>query len=240
MDTQLPFYLALAFGVVTLAAYLIYLLIIKKSTYLSPTGKTVAYIILFIWLALQGILGVNKIYSTNLDSFPPKLFLLGIFPVIAAIIILMITKSGKAFVDSLPLREITYLNTVRVGVELVLLGLFLHRAVPKIMTFEGGNFDILSGLSAPLIAYLVFTKKKLKRGALLLWNFICLGLLINVVTKALLSAPFPLQKLAFDQPNFGILIFPFVWLPTFIVPVVLFGHLIAIRRLIVHRDAPTI
>ncbi|MDB6080057.1 MAG: putative transrane protein of unknown function, partial [Akkermansiaceae bacterium] len=47
----------------------------------------------------------------------------------------------------------------------------------------------------------------------------------------LLSAPFPFQRLALDQPNVAILSFPFIWLPTFIVPVVLFTHLASIRQL---------
>ena len=59
----------------------------------------------------------------------------------------------------------------------------------------------------------------------------CLGLLANIVVNALLSTPTPIQKFAFDQPNIAILNFPFSWLPTFIVPIVLFGHLASIRQL---------
>jgi hypothetical protein len=46
------------------------------------------------------------------------------------------------------------------------------------------------------------------------------------------STPSPLQKIAFDQPNIAILNFPFSWLPTFIVPIVLLGHLVSIRQLL--------
>jgi hypothetical protein len=67
----------------------------------------------------------------------------------------------------------------------------------------------------------------------LVWNFICLGLLFNIVVHAVLSAPLPFQQLAFDQPNVAILYFPYVWLPAFIVPVVLLSHLVAIRKLII-------
>ena len=103
------------------------------------------------------------------------------------------------------------------------------------MTFEGRNFDIVAGITAPLIAYFGLTKAKLNRQAILIWNFVCLGLLVNIVANALLSAPSPIQKFAFDQPNIAILNFPFIWLPTFIVPVVLFGHLTSIKQLIQHK-----
>jgi hypothetical protein len=87
-------------------------------------------------------------------------------------------------------------------------------------------------LTAPLAYYFGFVKKKIRRTSLLLWNFACLLLLGNIVVNAALSAPSPFQRLAFDQPNRAVLYFPFIWLPAFIVPVVLFAHLVSLRRLL--------
>ena len=100
------------------------------------------------------------------------------------------------------------------------------------MTFEGRNFDILAGISAPFIAYFAFKENEIKQKLLLIWNIIGLGLLLNIVVNAFLSAPSPLQLFAFDQPNIAILNFPISFLPTVMVPIVLFGHLVSIRRLI--------
>jgi hypothetical protein len=100
------------------------------------------------------------------------------------------------------------------------------------MTFEGRNFDIMSGLTAPFVFYFVFIKKTLGTKVILIWNLVCLGLLINVVTNAILSAPFPFQKFSFDQLNIAILYFPFVWLPCCVVPLVLISHLAAIRTIL--------
>jgi hypothetical protein len=72
---------------------------------------------------------------------------------------------------------------------------------------------------------------------ILIWNFICLGLLANIVVNSLFSTPSPIQKFSFEQPNIAILYFPFSWLPTFIVPIVLFGHLISIRQLLKQKTA---
>jgi len=105
------------------------------------------------------------------------------------------------------------------------------------MTFEGTNFDILAGISAPFIAYFAFEKKLLNLNLVLIWNIISLGLLLNIVVKAMLSAPSPIQKIAFEQPNIAILYFPFCWLPTFIVPIVLFSHLVAVRKLVLRTKS---
>lgn len=79
---------------------------------------------------------------------------------------------------------------MRIPVEIILFWLFLNKEVPELMTFEGRNFDILAGLTAPFIAYFGLTKLNIKRKLILVWNFICLGLLINIVVNAIFSAPY--------------------------------------------------
>jgi len=100
------------------------------------------------------------------------------------------------------------------------------------MTFSGRNFDILAGITAPIIYFVCFRDSAISnRLLLLIWNFISLLLLLNIVINAILSLPFPFQQFAFDQPNIAVLYFPFTWLPSCIVMAVLFSHLIAISRL---------
>jgi len=237
MIQNLPTYIVISFILTTVATLFLFFRIIRNSD--SEKIRRKANLIpigLIIWLMVQMALTLNHFYSQNLSAFPPKLFILGILPPLLLIISLLITKKGREFIDSLPLKNITYLNIIRIPVELVLYWLFLQKAIPELMTFEGRNFDILSGISAPIVAYLVFTKRKLSHNFILIWNLICLGLLVNIVINALFSAPFPIQKLAFEQPNIAILHFPFSWLPTFVVPVVLFGHLVSIRQLIIKKD----
>jgi hypothetical protein len=148
------------------------------------------------------------------------------------IVALFVTVNGRRFLDNLDLRVLTILHTVRILVEVVLFLLFINKAVPRLLTFDGRNFDILSGLSAPVIYFLAFKKNHVRKNLLLVWNLICLCLLMNIVVHAILSAPFTFQQLAFDQPNIAVLYFPFIWLPCCIVPLVLLAHLAAIRQLL--------
>jgi hypothetical protein len=193
------------------------------------------FIGLTIWLTIQAVLTLKNIYNSDTNTFPPKIILTGILPTILTFFLLFATSKGRQFIDSLPLKNLTYINIVRIPVEIVLFWLFINKAIPELMTFEGRNFDIIAGISAPIIAYFGLTKTKLSRQTILLWNFICLGLLVNIVINALFSTPSPIQKFAFDQPNIAILNFPFSWLPTFIVPIVLFGHLTSIRQLMKYK-----
>ena len=233
MIENLPTYISLTFGLTTVATLLLFIWTIRNSNSETTRTKSTPILIgLTIWLIIQTFLTLKNSYKIDTNTLPPKIILFGIFPAIFIILVLFVTQKGKQFIDSLPLKNLTYINIVRIPVEIVLFWLFLNKAIPELMTFEGRNFDIIAGITAPFVAYFMFSKNKFHRQKMLIWNFICLGLLINIVVNALLSAPSPIQKFAFDQPNIAILNFPFSWLPTFIVPIILFGHLASIRQLL--------
>jgi len=222
MIGQLPLYVSLIFGLTTLLTVWFF----NRAAHQSKVGL----LVLLIWLTIQTALGLSGFYLKT-DTIPPRFPAL-IGPPLLLLIGLLLTKRGRNFLDNLPLSHLTLLHITRIPVELVLFWLFLSKAVPEIMTFEGRNLDILSGLTAPVVYYFGFVRKTLSQSVLLVWNLICLGLLINIVATAALSVPSPFQQLAFEQPNIAILYFPFVWLPSVVVPIVLVAHVAAIRRLI--------
>ncbi|HLL43592.1 MAG TPA: hypothetical protein VK369_10655 [Segetibacter sp.] len=236
MVQNIPTYVALIFALTTAATLWFFIWAIRSSMKERTRQKWKPVLIgLIIWLIIQGVLTLKNMYNTDTNSLPPKFLLFGILPTILTTIWLFSTSKGREFIDDLPLKNLTYLHVIRIPVEIGLFYLFLYKAVPELMTFEGRNFDIFSGITAPFVAYYGFTKAKVNKQLLLIWNFICLGLLINIVVNAFFSAPFPFQKFAFEQPNVAILNFPFSWLPTFIVPIVLFGQLTSIRQLLKHN-----
>jgi hypothetical protein len=204
-----------------------------RESNLSRSGANIALFGLIAWLFFQSIVSLKGFYYTDTRSLPPRFGLL-IVPPLLVIILLFITRRGRVFMDTLPLVPITLLSIVRIPVEITLYWLCLHRYVPELMTYIGRNFDLISGNSAPFIAYAIY-RSAISRRLILLWNIIALGLLLNIVVNAALSAPLAFQQFAFDQPNVGLLYFPFIWLPSFIVPVVLFAHLVSIRRMLIKR-----
>jgi hypothetical protein len=182
------------------------------------------------WTILQTILGISGIYQDT-EAIPPKLMLFGIFPTLLFIIATFLTTKGREFIDNINLQGLTYFHSIRIPVEVILSLLFHQGVVSVYMTFEGTNFDLFSGLTAPIVAYLAFRTSPKKVKPLFWWNIICLLLLLNVVITAVFAFPSPFQKLAFDQPNIAVLYFPYNLLPSVIVPIVLFAHLVAIRQM---------
>jgi hypothetical protein len=219
---NIPLYISLVF--IATAFFTLFFL------YRAGNKPTIILVVALLWMVLQSVIAATGFYQQT-TAVPPR-FLLTILPSLALILTLFLTRRGKKWINSFNTTWLTYLHIVRIPVELVLLWLFMYQQLPQLMTFEGRNFDILSGITAPFVAFFGYKKLKLNTAVLLAWNFICLALLFNIVIIAVLSAPFPFQQLAFNQSNVAILHFPFVLLPAFIVPVVLFAHLVCITKLI--------
>lgn len=221
---QLPFYIPALFIVTTIVT----LYLLSRATIHSKGFL----IIVSLWLLLQGIVSVTGFYADE-NSVPPR-FLLLVIPPFVSIAITFSLRPGQTFIDKLDAGSLLLMNIVRIPVELTLYALFTEKKIPEIMTFEGRNLDILSGITT-VIMYMLQRKNKLHPLVFLIWNIGCLALLANIVTMAILAAPFRFQQLAFDQPNVGVLYFPFTWLPAFIVPAVLWSHLVLLRKLYTER-----
>lgn len=195
----------------------------------SNQNKT-SLLIIVIWTAIQGILGYLGFYL-NFESTPPR-FVLLIAPTILFIIYIFNSKKGKGFLDHLDHSKLIWLHIVRIPVELILYQMALSKLIPESMTYAGQNFDIIAGISAPIIYFLYYKKQFISKRLLIGWNIAMLGLLFNIVITAVISAPLPFQILSFDQPNIGVMYFPFIWLPGIIVPLVMIAHFANLRKLI--------
>jgi hypothetical protein len=228
MIEGLPFYVPAVFFVTTLTTIWFLMAAAKP----AGTGSLPYKILLFLlplWLLLTGFLASTDFYRQ--DSLPPRVVAFGVLPSVLLILVYFIFFR-HSFIDKLSLEKLTLLSVVRFPVELVLHWLYQAGQVPRIMTFEGWNFDILSGISALVIYLVAFRKDRVNRSLLIIWNIAALCLLINIVSIAVLSFRGPMQRLAFDQPNVGVTYLPFIWLPALVVPIVLFAHVASLRQLL--------
>jgi len=191
-------------------------------------GSKTAILVSVLWMLLQSGVALSGFYLVT-NPLPPH-FLAAVAPPLIVIIGMFLSAAGRRFVDRMDLKWCVLLHSMRVFVELNLYWLFLLKQVPALMTFEAGNVDILVGLTAPLIWW-AFSRGKVGRTGLLVWNSLSLLSVLNAFARAMLSAPFRFQRFAFDQPPVAILHFPFVLLPAFIVPVAILCHLAVFRKL---------
>ncbi len=177
-----------------------------------------------LWAFAVGLLSYTGFFRDT-HAFPPR-----ILYVIVPVVIYLVYLYRKWDQAMLRPRLLLSVHSLRLPVELVLYQLYMAGKVPVIMTFKGCNFDILAGISAILLlCYLGVTQKKISVAVWTIWNILGLLSLVAIVSIALLSAPLPLQQLAFDQPNIAVLEFPYTLLPAVVVPVVLLSHLLGLK-----------
>jgi hypothetical protein len=115
-------------------------------------------------------------------------------------------------------------------VELVLHRLYVRGVIPVQMTYAGRNFDMVSGMTAAIIA-LALIKGWRSNALVFAWNVLALALLANIVAVAVLSTPVPFRLFMNEPANRLPSTVPYIWLPTFLVQAALFGHILVFRAL---------
>lgn len=194
--------------------------------YLANKNAKKAVLLLIIGSLLQLLIAFTGFYH-NTEDFPPH-FTLVLVPSTLTIVYGLLPKQKESIIQCRSINISTLSHSVRVPVEICLFYLFQYQMIPELMTFEGRNFDIIAGVTVPLMSWL-YAKQKISNKVLLIWNWGGLGLFI--LTNGILSAELPFQQFAFDQPNKALEYPPYVLLPALIVPVVVYTHITDIIKL---------
>ncbi len=195
------------------------------------TGKDKLFLLL--WLVL-GIISSYLAYQgwfQDVAAVPNRLFFF-IAPSILLPVVYLFTQRGKDFVHTIDDGYLHYMHGLRILVEFVLLWLHKAQYLPADLTFEGRNYDIVIGMTAPLVAHMGYTQKILTRNIIIGWNIIGILSLLNVVIHAVLSLPGAMNVINANMPNTAVLAFPYQLLPVVVVPMVFIAHIVVILRLI--------
>ncbi len=166
----------------------------------------------------------------HFERLPPRaLFLLGPGAVLCAG--LALSPFGRVLIEGLPLAWLVGYQAFRIAVELLLWLLFREGVLPEQMTFEGVNFDVVSGISALFVAALLARGMR-GRWLVWVWNLGSLLLLANIVVIAVRSMPGAWRAYQNEPANTIVLSGVFVWIPALYVLAAWFGHVLVFRALL--------
>lgn len=229
-----PFHISLLLVLIVVALVVVIALALNKLT--SSTKKHIVYIsvgALIGWLALM-VIAAESGFFRNFQTMPPRIAF-GLVPTIVAIMILSSLRRVREVLFAAPESWLIAYQVYRVPLEIVLWMLFRTNLIPVQMTFEGRNFDIIPALLALPVAYFCCVRKSWPRVVAMIWNVLGFGLVVNVATTGLLSAPTPFRVFMNEPANTFIADFPYVWIPTFLVPLALFGHVMSFLQLMTKK-----
>lgn len=172
-----------------------------------------------IWLGATGLLaGVGAFQSFAL---PPRIMLLMVPGTVALSVLAWRSDWHRS-----PLKLLVGFQAFRIVVELLIHQAVSEGVAPPQLTWDGRNFDVVTGITALMLIPFV---DRMPRWSLHAWNLMGIGLLFNVVGVAVLSMPTPFQ--VFTPDNLWIAFFPFSWLPLIHVMLAFVGHVVLFKRL---------
>jgi len=200
---------------------------------LPPKPFRNTLLVLLSWITLLTILSLSGFFA-DFSALPPRVGLALILP-LPIVLYIALSPAGARLLQNTPPHWLVYLQTFRIGVELVLWLSFWKGLIPVQMSFEGRNFDVLSGLLALPVGYYCLVKKKGPRWILPLYNIAGLLLLLNIIIIAVLSMPTPLRYFHNEPANTAVGHFPFIFLPTLLVPLAYTLHIFSLRQYILTR-----
>jgi hypothetical protein len=167
-------------------------------------------------------------HLSRLDLRPPPFAAL---PVAIAVLgaLMAFTRFGTRLVDGLPLAALIGAQVFRLPLELMMHRAYSEGVMPYQMSYSGGNFDILTGLTALPVAWAVHRGLGGRRLAIA-WNAMGALLLLNIVVIAAVSTPV-VGWFGPDLLNTWVMFPPFVWLPAVMVLMAFTGHLLIARKI---------
>ncbi|HEX2747044.1 MAG TPA: hypothetical protein VHM91_03520 [Verrucomicrobiales bacterium] len=184
---------------------------------------------LIVWLIYVGLIGYFGLIR-NVSLRPPG-FIFLFAPLVALLVLFAVrirSVAGTRCALLFPLWAVLLTQSFRVIVELFLHRLWIEGLIPRMLTYSGANVDLYIGASAPLVAW-ISTRGRSGIQVALIWNVLGLLALANVVIRALLTAPGPLNLIHAEVPNLMIGTFPYMFIPGFFVLLAVALHVLAIR-----------
>jgi hypothetical protein len=182
------------------------------------------------WLAGTAGLALSG-HLSNWDARPPSLMLL-MLPALGLPAWLAFSRLGTTLAASVPVAWLVGFHAFRFPLELVMQRAAVEGTMPPQMAFTGSNFDIVTGISALLVAAIAAAGRA-PRWLLLAWNVLGTGLLVAILVIAVASLPI-IQAFGSEPSrlNTWVAYFPFVWLPAGLVSAAVLAHLLLWRRLL--------
>src|SRR5688572_10958679 len=135
-------------------------------------------VIAALWMGLTWLAADSGVLL-DFDATPPPFALL-VLAIVGLAVTIANTPYGTRLVLGLPVWSLIAIQGFRLPLELAMHGMYDRGIMPEQMSYSGRNFDIVTGVTALVVAWLVATGRAGHRVALA-WNILGLALLINIV-----------------------------------------------------------
>ena len=211
--------------------------VLKKTNWEKNTQNKIFFgttFILVTWIGLLTFLSTNGFF-TDFSKLPPRPALAMLIP-LPIIILIAFSQTGTRLLQTVPSHWLVLMQSFRIIVELLLLFAFMAGKLPVQMTFEGRNFDVITGVLALPVGWLLARKKSYASKLGIAFNMIGMLLLLNILVIAVLSMPTSIRYFMNEPSNTLVGQFPFILLPGVLVPIAYTMHIFSLRQLLAKQN----
>jgi len=180
-----------------------------------------------IWLAVVSTAAFSGLLLPR--DGKPLPFAVMVISILALGVAIARSAIGDRLARGAPLAALVGFQSFRLPLELAMHRAYTEGLMPVQMSYSGRNFDILTGLTALVLAVAMLLTR-VPRWIVAAWNVMGLMLLMNILGVAILSTP-ALAYFGPDRLNVWVTWMPYTLLPAVMVLAAWAGHLVVFRAL---------
>ncbi|MEO0527957.1 MAG: hypothetical protein AAFZ89_12065 [Bacteroidota bacterium] len=203
---------------------------IERTSSYKRRDLTTVLVGLFSWQTLIFLVTRSGILATY--DFPPRFAMFFIVPSFIFIGFFLFQNRNKSWIHSIPEHWVVNFQTFRICIETLFVLSVAEGVLHPLVTIEGYNVDMLFAATAPLIGFLVYTKKILSRKAVLYWNYLGLAIIAGIIFLFMTSIYKP-ELWGESEPMLpmAMLTYPYVLIAGFLMPTAVFLHVLSIVQI---------
>jgi hypothetical protein len=180
-----------------------------------------------IWLSVVSAAAFSGLLLPR--DGPPLPFALMIISILVLGVAIARSTIGERLARGSSLAALVGFQSFRFPLELAMHRAYTEGLMPIQMSYSGRNFDIVTGLTALLLAFAMIVTR-VPRWVVAAWNVMGLILLANILGVAIMSTPV-FAYFGPDRLNVWVMWMPYTLLPAVMVLAAWAGHLIVFRAL---------
>jgi hypothetical protein len=193
-----------------------------------------------VWFALVLVIGAGGALDPEHGFGVPALGATVALPVVALISAFFFFGPIRTAMQATPLPALIAVNAIRVVPGLLFMILYAVSELPAPFAPSAGEGDLFIGVAALPLAWSIIRFGPRVRVLALLWNTFGVVDLVNAIALGALSAPGSLQTFVGPPTSAIMTTLPWLIVPGFLVPSLIFVHVVIFYRLLVTSEIATI
>lgn len=188
---------------------------------------------LFAWFVLVTAMAATRMLGYPNGLGAPGLGIAVVVPIVILVVRVLSSQALRRALNSMPLSTLIGVHTVRI-LGVFFLVLYAAGRLPAPFAPTAGWGDVVTGLAAAPLAWLLSRNYRLPNVFIWIWNVFGLLDLVTAIGLGAVSAPGPIQ-LIFARPGTMLMTtLPWLLIPAFLVPLLATIHLAVFYRLARH------